>query len=71
MSEAKKDDNNDGNNSEDPQGNAAEGILYNQNKCIWVGQHEQLFEDFEDKTFALSLKSNFFAEGSASLDLHC
>lgn len=25
----------------------------------------------EDKTFALSLKSNFFAEGSASLDLHC
>lgn len=37
MSEAKKDDNNDWNNSEDPQGNAAEGILYNQNKCIWVG----------------------------------
>lgn len=46
MSEAKKDDNNDGNNSEDPQGNAAEGILYNENKCIWVGYHEQLFEDF-------------------------
>ena len=37
MSEAKKDDNNDRNNSEDPQGNAAEGILYNQNKWIWVG----------------------------------
>ena len=72
MSQAKKDDNNEGTNAEDPQGNAAEGIVYNQCICIlgrltwsviWRFLNCAGASDIaiEDKRFALSLKSNGYA----------